>query len=113
MRKPWGVEIWFAQTKNYMGKVLIIDPGHQVSLHRHEIKEETMLVFSGEIELSGDSGGVVEKKFGKGVIVHIFPGFHHSMKCISEVPAVLFEVSTPFPDDSIRIKDSYGREVNG
>lgn len=113
VKKPWGREIWFAQTKDYMGKVLIIEPGQQVSLHRHNKKEETMLVFSGEVKVEGDKIGAIARKFGQGLIIHVFPDFNHSMKCVSEVPAVLFEVSTSFPDDSIRIKDYYGREVNG
>ena len=105
--------MWFAQTDDYMGKVLIINPGEQVSLHFHDFKEETMFVFSGMIDVYMNDPGIPVKSLLPGGILHVNPKDNHSMKCISIMPAILFEVSTPFSKDSIRIKDYYGRGVNG
>ena len=113
VKKPWGEEAWFAQTENYMGKVLIIKPGEQVSLHYHKHKEETMYVMFGVMEVytSGPDGTIVlQEILCAEDVLHIPPGTLHSMKCVSDPQAVyLFEVSTPHPDDSIRVKDFYGR----
>ena len=114
VKKPWGREVWFAHTEDYMGKLLIIQPGEQVSLHYHKDKEETMYVMFGimEVYTVGQEGTIVlqEEVCTEGVF-HVEPGQYHSMKCISNPqPVYLFEVSTPHPDDSIRIKDFYGRD---
>jgi quercetin dioxygenase-like cupin family protein len=118
VKKPWGEEIWFARVPGkYMGKILVINPGEQVSVHCHKNKEETMYVMFGIIELYtvGQNGTIVleEEKHAEDVL-HFEPGMTHSMKCISEnCHAVIFEVSTDHPDDSIRIKDFYGRKEDG
>ena len=93
-----------------MGKVLIINPDAQVSLHYHEEKEETMILFAGIINVYVDETEVPIIKLIPGGVLHLKPGEAHSMKCVSTMPAVLFEASTPYPDDSIRIKDYYGRD---
>ena len=50
--KPWGKEVIWAETKDYVGKLLYINEGHKLSLQYHEEKEETILVISGELELT-------------------------------------------------------------
>ena len=49
--KPWGKEIIWAETPEYVGKLLYINEGHQLSLQYHEKKEETILVVEGTLEL--------------------------------------------------------------
>ena len=34
--KPWGHEIIWAETKDYIGKIIHINPGHRLSLQYHE-----------------------------------------------------------------------------
>ena len=110
--KPWGKEIWFAQTDNYMGKILIIDPNQRVSRHYHEIKEETLYVWEGEVKVDRRPRG---SKTGSGRWVkpggkfHFKAGDVHTMQAALTKRVVLFEVSTPFPEDSIRVQDFYGR----
>lgn len=106
VKKPWGFERWFAQTKDYMGKILVIYPGEQVSIHYHEKKEETMYVFKGVVRVTHN--GLVRVLYA-GDVIHVLPGDIHTMKCVSEERAAIFEVSTPHPDDSIRVKDFYDR----
>jgi len=103
--KPWGKEIWFAMTQHYMGKILIINPNQQVSLHVHMYKEETFYIEQGDMQLSNNGHSKIYKA---GRRVHIKPRTKHSMQAFDE-KVILFEVSTPHPEDSVRIKDYYGR----
>ena len=47
IEKPWGYEIHWAKTDNYVGKLLFINAGHRLSKQYHEVKEETLYVLSG------------------------------------------------------------------
>ena len=49
VEKPWGYELIFADNDKYAGKILHIDEGEQLSLQYHEIKDETIYVFSGQL----------------------------------------------------------------
>ena len=49
--KPWGHELLWAQTADYVGKVLHIKQGHKLSLQYHEQKLETILLYSGRMVL--------------------------------------------------------------
>ena len=45
VEKPWGYEIVWAETQDYVGKLLHINAGHRLSLQYHNTKEETVYVF--------------------------------------------------------------------
>ncbi len=109
VEKPWGEERIFAVTKDYVGKVLIINEGHQLSLQYHKIKEETIYVQSGELELllEDDNGEVQTYRMSPGQSAHIAPQKKHRMRAISNCS--VFEVSTPHLEDVVRLDDSYGR----
>ena len=47
--KPWGYELIWAHTSQYVGKVLHIHSGESLSLQYHEVKDETIFLFSGEM----------------------------------------------------------------
>ena len=47
VEKPWGHEIIWAETEDYVGKVLHINAGHRLSKQYHEVKEETVYVIKG------------------------------------------------------------------
>ena len=58
--KPWGHELIWAHTDRYVGKILVIEAGQRLSLQRHEIKDESILVRSGRLRLYlEDDDGVV------------------------------------------------------
>ena len=40
--KPWGYEILWAQTKDYVSKIMCIQPHQRMSLQYHNQKEETI-----------------------------------------------------------------------
>ena len=106
--KPWGYELIFGHTDQYVGKILHIDRGHSLSLQYHEMKEETLFVVSGELELTIESDGdrrIVPLRAGEAF--HIPPRLIHRMLAIEDTDVA--EVSTPELDDVIRLEDRYGR----
>lgn len=106
--KPWGYELIFGHTDRYVGKILHIDRGHSLSLQYHEMKEETLFVVSGELELTIESDGdrrIVPLRAGEAF--HIPPRLIHRMLAIEDTDVA--EVSTPELDDVIRLEDRYGR----
>lgn len=110
IEKPWGEEIWFAMTGDYLGKILMINPNQQVSEHYHEHKEETFFVWQGPVEITIKyRKNEIATTYQTGDRVHILPVRTHTMRALNK-KVILFEVSTSFPEDSVRIKDFYGRE---
>ena len=116
IQKPWGREVWFSQTDDYMGKLLYVMIDKQVSLHQHREKEESMYAMLGNLEIfTSDDGGKTMRHsqyLERGDVFHVLPGIIHSIKNVGDSIALLLEVSTPHPEDSIRLKDFYGREVS-
>ena len=109
IEKPWGYEIIWAKTKDYVGKILFVKAGQSLSLQYHNIKEETMFLESGECKLeSGDSEKNLKvTPFPTGSAFHIPPKLLHRITAVTDVR--IFEVSTPHLSDVVRLKDLYGR----
>jgi len=111
--KPWGKEVIWAETHDYVGKLLYINEGHKLSLQYHEEKEETILVISGELEITvSDHGrrGVSVLKLSEGETYHVTPGTIHRFAATLGTNVVLAEVSTNHLDDVVRLEDDYDRE---
>jgi len=110
IEKPWGHEEIFAETADYVGKILFIRAGEALSLQYHEIKDETLRVLEGELELvSGkDVEGLESHHLHSGSVFHIPPGTLHRM--VATTDCRLLEVSTNHLDDVVRLDDRYGRE---
>jgi mannose-6-phosphate isomerase len=107
--KPWGYELIWAETSRYVGKVLHINAGQRLSRQYHRVKDETLLVQSGEMTLEiGPSDNVEARTMVKGDVFHVVPGTIHRMIAVSDVDVL--EVSTPELDDVVRLEDVYGRE---
>ena len=109
VEKPWGYELIWAKTKDYVGKMLHINKGHKLSLQYHKVKEETIYVISGKMlfVFEGDGGKLLEIELRPGEAHHIPPGKKHRMIAIEDCD--VFEVSTPHLDDVVRLEDGYGR----
>jgi len=107
--KPWGYELIWATTGDYVGKVLHINRGHRLSLQYHRQKEETMLLYSGRMILvfENDRGDLEEVPLGAGDAHHIPVGRKHRMIALEDCE--VFEVSTSHIDDVVRLEDGYGR----
>lgn len=102
--KPWGREVWYAHTDRYAGKVLEVEKGHILSLQKHLVKHETMLLQSGRMRFTLNDA-VFE--WLPGEVVAIPPGNVHRMEALED--SVILEVSTPELDDLVRLEDRYGR----
>lgn len=109
VEKPWGHELIWARTKDYVGKILHINKGHRLSLQYHEIKEETIIVGSGRmmLQIENAQGQMEDVELVAGEAHHIPVGKKHRMIALEDCD--VYEVSTPHLDDVVRIEDGYGR----
>jgi mannose-6-phosphate isomerase len=109
--KPWGYELIWAQTDQYVGKKLFVKAGEALSLQFHRVKDEVIYVESGRVEftLGGPGEAVTHTEVvGPGAAFHVTPGVVHRMRALED--SFLLEASTPHLDDVVRLEDAYGRE---
>ncbi|MCP4804123.1 MAG: cupin domain-containing protein [Proteobacteria bacterium] len=110
VEKPWGHEEIWAETSEYLGKILVIRAGRRLSLQHHVHKEETIRVLSGvlRLDLEDDDGVLQTRDLEPGASAHILPGRRHRFGAVQDCELV--EVSTAFPNDVVRHVDDYGRQ---
>jgi mannose-6-phosphate isomerase len=110
VEKPWGYELIWAKTGDYVGKILHIKKGGMLSLQYHVIKEETIYVASGKMKFifENGKGEMTETILSAGDAHHIPTGRKHRMIGVEDCD--IFEVSTPHLDDVVRLEDGYGRQ---
>ena len=107
--KPWGYELHWAHTDRYVGKILHVNAGQQLSLQYHNQKDETVYVYSGVLLYELEVDGVLTKReMRPGDAMRVTPKTVHRMTAIEDCDVL--EVSTPEIDDVVRLKDIYGRE---
>lgn len=104
--KPWGHEIIWAETSDYVGKILHINAGHRLSKQFHKVKEETVYVLNGVLYNYDEDDNI--QKFTPGQSFHVNVGQVHRFGA-NEVSVEIVEVSTPHLDDVVRIADDYDR----
>ena len=107
--KPWGYEIIFALSEKYCGKLIFVRAGEELSLQFHRVKDETIYVHSGRVELEiGDPGGTLDAEVvGPGHAFRLKPGVVHRWRALED--SIVLEASTPELDDVVRLEDRYGR----
>jgi mannose-6-phosphate isomerase len=109
VEKPWGHEIIWAETSRYVGKILFIKAGHRLSRQFHHVKDETIMVERGEMDLElGAPPNVEVRRMLPRQPFHVTPGTIHRMVAVTDCE--IFEVSTAELDDVVRLEDNYGRE---
>src|SRR5947208_7429604 len=98
VEKPWGYEVHWAHTERYVDKIIHINKGHALSLQYHNLKDETIYLFSGKLlfEMEVD-GTLVEREMAPGEAVHVTPKTVHRMTAIDDCDVL--EASTPEMDD--------------
>ena len=107
IEKPWGFELIWAQTPDYVAKLLVINAGQRLSKQYHEKKTETIFVMEGVL-LNYDKDDN-ETVLSQGQSLHVSPGQVHRF-CAPEGRYVkLIEVSTNHLDDVVRLEDDYKR----
>ncbi len=108
--KPWGHELWWAETPHYAGKILHVEAGQSLSLQMHREKDESSYLLSGRLLLTrGPSAEeLTTEEIGPGFTWRVEPGTVHSIEALEDSDVI--EVSTPHLDDVVRLRDRYGRE---
>ena len=108
--KPWGWELVWAETEQYVAKVLFVKAGESLSLQFHRVKDESWYVHSGRAKIElGDAGEAVlnEEVVAAPAFFRFRPGTVHRVSAIEDT--TIIEVSTPQLDDVVRLEDAYGR----
>jgi mannose-1-phosphate guanylyltransferase len=106
--KPWGYEILYAESENYVGKILHIVKGECISLQFHNYKDETIFLSQGAMELLVEENGeLVSRVMSPGDSYRIMPKVRHRFIAVEDCD--ILEVSTAQLDDTVRIEDKYGR----
>lgn len=100
--KPWGYEKVLISTEKYLTKELFIRAGYQTSFHKHPRKDETMYIMSGVGYIEFEDH---KEFFQKSDTIRIEPDVPHTI--VATENTVLHEVSTPFLEDTVRLKDYY------
>ena len=106
IEKPWGFEIIWAKTDDYVGKLLHITSGNRLSRQYHVKKEETIYVLEGVLYNYDEAGNV--ERILPGHSFHVRPGQIHRFAAM-ESNVELIEVSTNHLDDVVRLADDYKR----
>jgi mannose-6-phosphate isomerase len=108
--KPWGYELRWAISDRYLGKLIHVDKGHQLSLQYHVQKDESIFIASGllDLVLEDQEGEIRVHRLTPGMSARVRPGRRHRFIAVEDTD--LFEVSSPEIDDVVRLEDSYGRE---
>ena len=110
VEKPWGYELIWALTEDYVGKLLSVNAGHQLSLQFHKQKDESWYVLEGRAELEFAGAGekaTTSEVVTPGAAFRIKPGTIHRIRALEDT--LVLEVSTPHLEDVVRLEDTYGR----
>ncbi len=111
VEKPWGWELIWAETGQYVGKLLFVKADGALSLQFHREKDESWYLLRGKLEVQlGEPGQAVLNRevVSEGACFRFPPGTVHRARGIED--ALIIEVSTPHLEDVVRLEDDYGRE---
>jgi len=107
--KPWGHETIWAHTDRYVGKILHIRGGHELSVQYHNLKDETVYLLSGKLIYRVKEGDTLRDiPLEVGQAYRLTPLTIHQMVAVTDCQ--ILEVSTPELDDVVRLTDKYGRQ---
>ena len=107
--KPWGYFETLMETASSKVKLLSISPGHKLSLQKHRYRSETWYVINGQAKVTK---GNERYSMVAGDSVIIEANEQHRLENISETQLEIIEIQTGTyfgEDDTVRLKDSYGR----
>ena len=106
---PWGYWEVLEIGKDYQVKRLSIHPGHRLSYQKHQKREETWMIVTGEASVVLDGQ---ELTLTAGETIHINKTQAHRIGNLSDKLLIFFEVQrgTYFgEDDIVRLEDDYKR----
>ncbi|MDI6655801.1 MAG: sugar phosphate nucleotidyltransferase, partial [Candidatus Hydrothermarchaeota archaeon] len=102
--KPWGYEKTMVNNEKYLVKELYLKKGFKTSLHYHPNKDESLHVLEGEGYIDFENKRI---SANAGSVIRIGPKKIHSIVAVENLR--IYEYSTPHPEDTVRVKDYYGR----
>jgi glucokinase len=106
---PWGFWEVIEEGQDYKVKRLYVHPGHRLSYQKHQQREETWMISSGQAAVTLDGKELI---LNAGDTLHIAKTQAHRVANPTDQPLVFFEVQrgTYFgEDDIIRLQDDYKR----
>lgn len=108
VERPWGRFEQFTLNEPTTVKTITVEPGHRLSLQRHERRAELWQVLRGPLEVTVD-GRTWSAEVGELVWVPV--GAVHRMTNRGEAPAQVLELGFgEFDEDDIeRLEDDYSR----
>lgn len=108
--KPWGSEDLIFQGNGYAVKQILLKKQKRTSLHYHNIKHETIIVYSGELTVFLDDNSENPKTIllKPSETIAIAPKTIHRMSS-ETTDTIYFEAQSDHLDDVIRIEDDEGR----
>lgn len=101
----WGVEILWASTPQYSGRVLIVKEGERTPYIYHKSRDKTLFILQGVVQL------VVEGKnriLNEGEQFHINPKIMHRIHAFKG-DATILEAGTELVDDVVVVEDDYSK----
>lgn len=109
VEKPWGHELIWAETDEYVGKILHVKAGEALSLQYHETKDETLHLLDGRLKFWAAPLGedLEEVVLEEGESFRVPSGTVHRMEAITDCD--ILEASTAHLEDVVRLEDRYGR----
>src|SRR5919202_5312449 len=84
--KPWGYELVYTGGAPYCGKLIFVRAGEELSLQFHRVKDETMYVHEGRVELEiGEPGRTPDVEVvGAGRAFRMTPGTVHRVRALED-----------------------------
>src|SRR5437762_5136376 len=85
--KPWVYQTIWAQSERYVGKIIHINAGHELSVQYHNRKDETVYLLSGDIvyRVQRDGDDVLDDvQLKVGESFRITPGTIHQMIALTD-----------------------------
>jgi mannose-6-phosphate isomerase len=111
VEKPWGYELhWVRDDAPYIGKLLHVNEGAQLSLQVHDEKQESWFIIKGNgaVIWEDNKGEMVETVLQPGMGYSTKLGQKHRLKGL-EGGCDIVEVSTPEAGTTWRLEDDYAR----
>lgn len=108
--KPWGYELhWVPEGLPYMGKVLHINEGEQLSLQIHDQKQESYYLIAGQavLEWEDNRGEMITTELRQGFGYRTSVGQKHRLRGLTDCDII--EASVPEKGTTWRLEDKYSR----
>ena len=110
IEKPWGHEEIIISAPRYVIKKLFIKAGKSLVKQFHLKKDETIYILSGilHLDFSRESGESNVRKMFEGESWYIAPKTVHKLRASDSGDVILFKVSTPEQEGTVKLFDDYG-----